>query len=217
MEVSKETLVQLGQEGIKKGKDIAEFSKENWKQVAENFKRPGGQMKNPDKRQDDNNPPTIPQTPYLFGVRTQKRLLEASERTRYYAMVSCCLTVLNTVYKTVIRSFTDQWAGLNDHKRQAQPVAPKITGELPIMQWVDGFDDFLNRKIGVRTTPLSCVTRETALTSRPASANSENFPHCEEFGSIEEELVAQASHTHPLYCEDNAAVYYCLKEAVRGT
>eukprot|EP00957_Ditylum_brightwellii_P059900 4547740-Ditylum_brightwellii.AAC.1 len=22
---------------------------------------------------------------------------------------------------------------------------------------------------------------------------------------------------HPLYCEDNASVYYCLNEAVRGT
>eukprot|EP00957_Ditylum_brightwellii_P132002 10064766-Ditylum_brightwellii.AAC.1 len=84
----------------------------------------------------------------------QKRLLEASELTRYYETVGCHLTVLNTVYETVIRSFTDQWAGLKDCKCQMQPVAPKITGELSIMQWVDVFDDFLNRKIGVRTIPL---------------------------------------------------------------
>jgi hypothetical protein len=61
------------------------------------------------------------------------------------------------------------------------------------------------------------VTRETALTSRPASVNRENLPHGEEFTSIEEELVAQALHTHPLYRKDNAAVYYCLEEAVQGT
>eukprot|EP00957_Ditylum_brightwellii_P018024 1358293-Ditylum_brightwellii.AAC.1 len=67
------------------------------------------------------------------------------------------------------------------------------------MRWVDVFDDFLSRKIGVRTVPLSYVTRETALALRPAPVNSENLLHGEEFGSIEEELVAQALHTHPLY------------------
>eukprot|EP00957_Ditylum_brightwellii_P100074 7626641-Ditylum_brightwellii.AAC.1 len=72
-------LAQLGQEGIKKIEDLAEFSKDNWKQVAENLKRPGGQMRNLDKEQGNNNPSTIPQTPYPFGVRTRKRLQEASE------------------------------------------------------------------------------------------------------------------------------------------
>ena len=41
MEVTKETLTQLDHEGIKKVEDLAEFSKDNWKQVGENLKRPG--------------------------------------------------------------------------------------------------------------------------------------------------------------------------------
>eukprot|EP00957_Ditylum_brightwellii_P200886 15313210-Ditylum_brightwellii.AAC.1 len=64
-------------------------------------------MKNLDKEKADDNPFTIPQTPYPFRVRTQKRLLEASELMRYYSTVGCRLTVANTVYKTVIWSFTD--------------------------------------------------------------------------------------------------------------
>jgi hypothetical protein len=136
---------------------------------------------------------------------------------RYYTTIGRHLTVLNTMYATVIRSFTQQWAGLKDRKRQTDPVVPKITAELPIMRWVDVFYNFLSRKIGVRTIPLSYVTRETALASRPASDHRENLPHCEEFESIEEELVAQALHTHPLYVEDNEQLYYCLEEAVRGT
>jgi hypothetical protein len=79
------------------------------------------------------------------------------------------------VYATVIWSFTKQWAGLMDRKRQTDPVVPKITAELPIMRWVDVFDNFLSRKIGVRTIPLSYMTRETALASRPASVHRENF------------------------------------------
>eukprot|EP00957_Ditylum_brightwellii_P165599 12606392-Ditylum_brightwellii.AAC.1 len=68
MEVAKETLVQLGKEGIKEVKDLAEFIKVIWKQVVENLKRPGGQMKNPDREADQSHA-TVPQTPYLFRAR----------------------------------------------------------------------------------------------------------------------------------------------------
>eukprot|EP00957_Ditylum_brightwellii_P055826 4229582-Ditylum_brightwellii.AAC.1 len=64
-------------------------------------------MKNPDREANQSHA-TVPQTPYLFGARMQKRLLEASELTRYYEMVGCRVIVLNTVYKTVIKSFTNQ-------------------------------------------------------------------------------------------------------------
>eukprot|EP00957_Ditylum_brightwellii_P112281 8560540-Ditylum_brightwellii.AAC.1 len=67
MEVTKETLTQLGHEGLKKVEDLAEFSKDNWKQVAKNLKRPEGWMKNPDKEHGNDNPSTIAQTPYPFG------------------------------------------------------------------------------------------------------------------------------------------------------
>eukprot|EP00957_Ditylum_brightwellii_P148016 11270426-Ditylum_brightwellii.AAC.1 len=139
MEVTKETLVQLGKEGIKEVKDLVEFNKDIWKQVAENLKPLEDRMKNPYKEADQNHD-TVPQILYLFGIRLQKRLLEAYE-----------------------------------------------------------------------------LMRATALISRPASIHRDNFPHDEEFYSIEKELVAQDSNTHPLYREDNAFVYYCLEEAVRGT
>eukprot|EP00957_Ditylum_brightwellii_P061829 4692221-Ditylum_brightwellii.AAC.1 len=92
-------------------------------------------MKNPDKEHGNDNPSTIDQTTYPFGLRTQKRLLEASEVMRYYTTIGCRLTVSNTVYTMVIRSFTQQWAGLKDRKSQTDPVVPKITAELPIMRW----------------------------------------------------------------------------------
>eukprot|EP00957_Ditylum_brightwellii_P204808 15340935-Ditylum_brightwellii.AAC.1 len=64
----------------------------------------------------------------------QKRLLEASELMRHYKTVDRCLTVLITVYKTIIKSFTNQWARLKDQKQQMQPMVPKIIRELPVMQ-----------------------------------------------------------------------------------
>eukprot|EP00957_Ditylum_brightwellii_P046038 3493071-Ditylum_brightwellii.AAC.1 len=107
-------LDQLGKEGIEELEDLSEFSKEIWKQVAENLKRPGGWMKNLDKKKDNNNPAMVPQTTYLVRARMQKRLLEASELTKYYETVGCHLIVSNTIYETVIKSFTNQWACLKD-------------------------------------------------------------------------------------------------------
>eukprot|EP00957_Ditylum_brightwellii_P021068 1587572-Ditylum_brightwellii.AAC.1 len=62
------------------------------------------------------------------------------------------------------------------------------------MQWVDVFDEDLNQINGVRTIPLSYVTRATALASRLASDHKDDLPHGEEIDSIEEELMAQALH-----------------------
>eukprot|EP00957_Ditylum_brightwellii_P041292 3125943-Ditylum_brightwellii.AAC.1 len=62
MEVAKETLEKLGKEVIKELEDLAEFSKEIWKQVTENLKRSGGRIKNLDKEKDDDNPYMVPQT-----------------------------------------------------------------------------------------------------------------------------------------------------------
>eukprot|EP00957_Ditylum_brightwellii_P101848 7762412-Ditylum_brightwellii.AAC.1 len=150
---------------------------------------PRCQMKNPDKGVNKIHA-TVPQAPYLFGARMQKRLLKASELMRYYKMVSCHVTVSNTVYNAVIKSFTNQWAELRDQKQQMQPVVPKITGEFPITEWMDVFDDFFYRKICVRTIPFSYVTRATALASRPVPDHKDDLPHGEEFDSIEEELLA---------------------------
>ena len=36
-------------------------------------------------------------------------------------------------------------------------------------------------------------------------------------GSIEGDLISRASHTHRLYRDDNATVYYKMEEATRGT
>eukprot|EP00957_Ditylum_brightwellii_P179619 13682379-Ditylum_brightwellii.AAC.1 len=62
---------------------------------------------------------------------------------RCYKTVGCHVTALNTVYKTIIKSFTNQWVGLKDRKQQMQSVVPKITGESSVMRWTDVFNYFL--------------------------------------------------------------------------
>ena len=39
----------------------------------------------------------------------------------------------------------------------------------------------------------------------------------DELGLVEKELIACATHTHPLYPDDNASLYFYLEEATRST
>ena len=76
---------------------------------------------------------------------------------------------------------------------------------------------FLHRIIGVRLIPLAYVIREKVEVPAAAPPLATDQPHSSLHGSVEAELVARASHGHPLYRDDNSAVYYALEEATRTT
>ena len=132
-------------------------------------------------------------------------------------MVGRELTVANIRWTHVMKNFEVQWKALKDHKDSGDvPDVPVITKQLPIMHWSEAFSDFLSRVIGVRTIPLSYVIRENVAVPNPP-ALALNQPHSAEHGSIENELVARASHDHALYRDDNQQVYHLLEEATRST
>eukprot|EP00957_Ditylum_brightwellii_P168838 12851471-Ditylum_brightwellii.AAC.1 len=110
IDVVKETLVELGQEGIIKAEDLAKFGRDTWKQVLDNLNCPGGWMNNLNKVT-NKNLTMIPQTRYVSRAKIQKRLLKASKLMGFYETVGWKVMVANTVYKTVIKSFLDQWKG----------------------------------------------------------------------------------------------------------
>jgi hypothetical protein len=65
-------------------------------------------------------------------------------------------------------------------------------------------------------TSLAYVVRELVpVPAPPPLAN--DLPYSNLHGSVEGEMIARASHTHPLFRDDNSAVYYLLEEATRGT
>jgi hypothetical protein len=54
--------------------------------------------------------------------------------------------------------------------------------------------------------PLAYVVRELVpVPAPPPLAN--NLPYSNLHGSVEGEMIARASHTHPLFRDDNSAVY----------
>ena len=64
--------------------------------------------------------------------------------------------------------------------------------------------------------PLAYLVRYVDNVPAPI-ALSNKFPYSEEYGSVEGEPIARASHTHPLYRDDNSSLYYLLEESTRGT
>ena len=71
--------------------------------------------------------------------------------------------------------------------------------------------------IDTRTILLSYVIRDTVSVPGDAPPLIPNQPYAAEFKSVEEEMIAHATHTHPLYCNDNASLYFYLEEATRST
>ena len=215
MGIPHDTVVQLALEGITSVADLADFDKASLQQLADNLRRPGGRVPDP-------NPAaaagaTIPTPPFVFGAKSQKRLQVACDLVRFYQTVGRDMTAANMQWTHTMKNFEIQWKALKARKDDDTPDVPKITKALPIIKWTEAFQDFTNRVIGTRTIPLFYVIRGEVNVPGAAPALATNQPHSTEHGSVEAELIARASHAHALYRDDNSTVYHHLEEATRGT
>ena len=127
------------------------------------------------------------------------------------------LTAASMHWNNVVKNFEIQWKALKVKKDEDTPEVPKISKSLPIIKWMEAFQDHLNRVISVQMIPLAYVTRTNEDVPAVAPPLQAGQPHSDEHGSIEGELIARASHTHALFKDDNAAVYFALEEATRST
>ena len=141
----------------------------------------------------------------------------ACNLVRYHQMHGRDLMAVNMHWNQVMKNFEIQGKALKDQKEDDDPTIPKITKALPLIKWMEAFMDFLHHVIGVQTIPLAYVILPMADVPGVVPALVPNQPHSEEHGSVENELIAQASHAHPLFREDNSAMYYHLEEATQGT
>ena len=204
------TMVQLQHEGIESIADLANFEKESLQQLADNLRKPGGRIPDPDPNVPSG--ATIPMPAFTYGAKSQKRLTVACGLIRYYQTVGRDFTAANIQWNQVMSNFEIQWKALKERKDEDDPDVPKITKALPIIKWTEAFQDFLNRVIGARMIPLAYVIQIDPQVSGNAPPLAANQPHSTEHGSVEAELIAGAAHTHALFREDNSVVYYHLEE-----
>jgi hypothetical protein len=215
MGVSAATYAQLQVEGITSVDDLADFDKDSLKQLAGNLQRPGGRV--PDPTPGAAAGATIPTPAFVFGAKSHHRMMVSSNLVKYYLTTGRATSAANMQWNTVGKNFDIQWKALCDRKEENEPEVPKITKALPIIKWTEAFSDNMNRVIGVRTIPLAYIIRPEVQVPAAAPPLTQGEPHSNEHGSVEAELIARASHNHALYRDDNAAVYFKLEEATRGT
>jgi hypothetical protein len=77
MGIPNATVVQLVNEGISEVDDLSEFDRDSLQQVADNLRRPGGRI--PDPTAGAAPGATIPTPPFIFGAKSQQRLLAACD------------------------------------------------------------------------------------------------------------------------------------------
>ena len=209
------TRIQLQTEGIEEVTDLLEFNDDSLKQLVENLRKPGGTIPDPNPMAD---PGAVIRTPsFVLGAKSYTRLQAAVRIAKYYETVGRDLTPANMMWNPVIKEFTEHWQSLYDRQKEDVPDVPKIDKKLNVMRWSEAFADFLQRVVGVRMIPLSYVTRAQVEVAQPPPPLAPAKPYAEEYESVEGELVARASHDHAKFKDDNAAVYYYLEEAMRGT
>ena len=95
------------------------------------------------------------------------------------------------------------------------PSIPFIANNFGIIKWLELFKDHLTRVIGEQNIPLSYLIRKNDLAAVIVPPLAADKAYSTEHGSVEEELVARATHTDTLYREDNELLYHMLD--VRNT
>ena len=78
--------------------------------MADNLRRPGGRVPNPDPNAALED--MIPTPPFLFGVKSQMRLKAATMILLYYETVGREIKAPNMRWTTTIKSFVENWKAL---------------------------------------------------------------------------------------------------------
>jgi hypothetical protein len=220
MGIPAETLAQLNVEGIREPQDLAQFDEEDFNKIEKNLRNPPGRVPNPDPDAPEGS--TIPRPPFPLGAMSLKRLMVAADIVRYYVATNRPLTAANMRWDPTIMDFMEQFKPLKAAKEKDPPELPKITNKLPIMKWIETFNDYCRKKIGVRMAPLAYVIRENADVHAAApelvSVGAGNvLSYSAEHGSVEDEFISRTTHMHATFRIDNAEIYHDLEKATRST
>ena len=210
MALSNRTRVQLDNEGITIPEDLDEYDDEGMEKIFSNLaKPPKTALPNGRLRETE---------PYRMTGKSKMRILGAAKLVKFYKTISRPLDPSSMTW-TVIKNFLEQHQALKERKSRSSDDTsiPKITKTLPVYNWIQSLNNYLNRRVGVRNAGLSYVVREVAAVSVIVPARALDEPHSEEYGSIEGDQTHRLSHTHALFKVNNAEVFDIIEQGVRGS
>ena len=98
------TVVQIQEKGIDNVDDLVDFDKDTIKQISANLQRTAGRVPDP-------NPAaaagaTIPTPPFVFGAKSQQRLINVAKVIWYYDTIGQNTTTENLRWTPVLKNFS---------------------------------------------------------------------------------------------------------------
>ena len=121
------------------------------------------------------------------------------------------------VHMTVIKNYMRHHEILDTRVKEDKPPVPKITKEILLTDWAEFFLDYESICVGRREIPNVYVLRSVVAVPTTTPDFLPDLPYSEEYGSVEGELIARASHSHPAFRGDSSDIYFNLEESTRGT
>ena len=202
------TVAQLKLEGLESPNDLVDFDKKSLETVCSNLRKPG-------KTKGRGNV-LVDQEPFFVSAKSIMRLTVALEVARYYETVGRPMDVDNMTW-TRMKSFDVQWKALKDRKDSTKPDIPKLTKGLSVPKWIESFKLYCRAVIGARGIPIIYLLRETEVVDPNPPALAAGEPHSDTHGSVEDELIARASHSHALCKVDLGTLFDALETALRSS
>ena len=215
MALTNRTTTALAAEGIAVPDDLSEYDKEGMGNIYRNLRKPAkvlcigaagarGELQEVQA--------------YELSAKSQIRLTIGATIAKFYEDVGRPLDPDNMKWN-VLKRFDEQHKALLARKTgDSTYVPPKLTKTFSTYKWLESFVLCLRQKVGVRNCPLEYVVREIDLVAAACPPLEPNEPHLlVHGGSIEGDMIARMSHTHPLFKVDNGAVFELIENSVRGT
>ena len=221
LRLSARTAAAIAAEGITEPADLAEFDKEGLDAIFRNLRKPpralqGGAGRGAAGRGGGGGRGLVDVEPFIVPAKSQMRIYASALAVKYYVATARELDPENMPW-VVVQRFHEEWKAIVEKKKMDVPDAPKLTKGLAVYKWLESVRNHLNQVIGVRYAPLSYVIREIAAVNPVPPVLQLGEPFAEEYGSVEGEMIARLSHTHPLFKSDNGQVFDVIEAALRGT
>ena len=208
MGLANRTRVALVAEGIEEPSDLVDFK--DLDTIYANLRKPP-KIVGPAAR----NGALIDQAAFVVSAKSKMRLDTALKAVKYYAETSRPLDSVSMTWAT-LRNFEIENSALLERKDDTEGPVPKLDKNLAVTKWLESLKIHLMSVIGKRGIPLYYVVRpESAVAVAPPPLLPDQA-YSEEHGSVENELIARASHTHALWKVDNRMVFDIIERATRG-
>jgi hypothetical protein len=181
----------LAGEGIAISEDLVDFEDDDINNMARNLSK-------------------ATPNPVQLSAICVKRLKVASESSRYYKSVGRDLSASNMSY-SVMSTFWKQWQALTYQKKSKdKSVFPKMDQNTSILKWTEAATNSFDSIIGSWNLPLSYVIRPDSQCLHPLPPLSAGKPWGDVYGSIQNEMEMCLDHDHPVFDDDNHAIFDML-------